>query len=138
MKKLKIIFVDNDEDEQLFMKEGFDSTGLFDIVYQANDGGELFEYLDKGSNMPDVILSDLNMPGKSGYDILTEMKDHHGSEIPVIITSTSGAKMIIDKCLELGAAAYIVKPETFTEYPEYAKKMHALILEKGMVEKKLS
>jgi CheY-like chemotaxis protein len=135
MKKLKIIFVDNDEDEQLFMKEGFESTDLFDIIHQANDGSELFDYMDKGINMPDIILSDLNMPGKSGYDILTEIKEHHGSEIPVIITSTSSAKMIIDKCLSLGAAGYMVKPETFTEYPDFAKRMHKMILEKGFAEK---
>ena len=67
MKKYKIIIVENDEDEQMFMKEGFDSAGLFDIVGQVKNGDTLFEWLDENKNaLPDIILSDLNMPGKNG------------------------------------------------------------------------
>jgi len=133
MKKLKIIFVDNDEDEQLFMRDGFEASGLFDIIYQASDGSELFDYL-QSSQRPDLILSDLNMPGKNGYDILewiSENKDF--SDIPVVITSTSSTKTIMDKCMNLGAAFYLVKPETFNEYEQFAKKLFHMLKEKGML-----
>ena len=57
MKKYKIIIVENDEDEQMFMKEGFDSAGLFDIVGQVKNGDTLFEWLDENKNtLPDIIL----------------------------------------------------------------------------------
>jgi CheY-like chemotaxis protein len=134
MKKLKIIFVDNDEDEQLFMKEGFEASGLFDIIYQANDGSDLYDYLQERSATPDVILSDLNMPGKNGYDILNWISENERfSHIPVIITSTSSTKTIIEKCLDMGATFYLVKPETFTEYGSFAKKLHGLLKEKGLL-----
>jgi CheY-like chemotaxis protein len=134
MKKLKIIFVDNDEDEQLFMKDGFEASGLFDIIYQANEGGELFDYLQQSSERADVILSDLNMPGKNGYDILEWVRENNSfSDIPVVITSTSSTKTIIDKCMSLGAASYLVKPETFNEYEGFAKKLFHLIKDKGIV-----
>jgi len=55
------------------------------------------------------------------------------THIPVIITSTSSTKVIIDKCLALGAADYIVKPDTFIEYVPYVKKLHKLIEEKQLV-----
>ena len=42
MKKYNIIIVENDEDEQLFMKEGFDATGLFNIVAQKFDRHNVF------------------------------------------------------------------------------------------------
>src|SRR4051812_28425910 len=109
MKKYKIIIVENDEDEQVFMKEGFDATGLFEIVEQVKDGEALFEWLEKNpSSFPDIILSDLSMPGKNGYDILAEIKDNPAyGHIPVIISSTSSVQINIDKCMSLGAADYV-------------------------------
>lgn len=135
MKLYKIILVENDEDEQMFMKEGFDAAGAFDIVAQLKNGDSLLEWLQQhGGELPDVILSDLNMPGKNGYDVITEVKNNPGwSHIPVIITSTSSTKTIIDKCFDLGAADYIVKPDTFVEYVPYVKNLHRLIEEKQLV-----
>ena len=135
MKTYKIIVVENDEDEQLFMKEGFDSAGLFDIVGQVKNGDTLFEWLDENKNtLPDIILSDLNMPGKNGYDVINEVKTNPlYSHIPVIITSTSSTRTIIEKCLDQGAADYIVKPETFVEYVTYVQNLYKRIEEKELV-----
>lgn len=135
MKKYSIIIVENDEDEQEFMKEGFDTVGLFNIVAQATNGNQLLAWLDEHPDqLPDIILSDLNMPGKNGYDIITEIKDTpQWAHIPVIITSTSSTKTIIDKCLALGAADYVVKPETFIEYAPYIQRLYHRIEEKKLV-----
>ena len=135
MKKYRIIIVENDEDEQLFMKEGFDAAGLFDIVAQVKNGNTLFDWLNENKNaLPDVILSDLNMPGKNGYDVIKEVKANPlYSHIPVVITSTSSTKTIIEKCLAYGAADYIVKPETFVEYVPYVESLYNRIEEKQLV-----
>lgn len=135
MKKYKIIIVENDDDEQLFMKEGFDATDLFTVVAQVRNGDHLFAWLkEHPTHLPDIILSDLNMPGKNGYDVISSVKSNPAwSHIPVIITSTSSTKTIIDKCIALGADYYIVKPETFIEYVSYAKKLHQCIEEKQLV-----
>jgi CheY-like chemotaxis protein len=134
MRKLKVIIVENDEDEQMFMKAGFGETGNFEILAFVYNGDELFEYLKENSSvLPDVILSDLNMPGKNGYDILTEVKQNPDlSSIPVIITSTSSAKMIKDKCMALGAADYLVKPDTFNEYLPFAQHLYQSLIEKKL------
>lgn len=130
-----MIIVENDEDERFFMKESFDATGLFDIIALLENGDALFKYLEvHATNLPDVILSDLNMPGKNGYDIIVDVKHNPVyAHIPVLITSTSPAKSIITKCLALGAADYILKPDTFVEYGPYAKQLHALIEAKQLV-----
>ena len=135
MKKYKIIIVENDEDEQLFMKEGFDATSLFEINAQLKNGDALLEWLSENpQNLPDVVLSDLNMPGKNGYDVINELKNNPSySHIPVIITSTSSTKTIIDKCLALGAADYVIKPDTFVEYVPYVKSLHTIIEEKQLI-----
>ena len=135
MKKYKIVIVENDEDEQTFMKEGFDSAGMFEIMAQLRNGDELLEWMEENQTyLPEVILSDLNMPGKNGYDIIEAINSNPAySYIPVIITSTSSTKTIIEKCLSMGAAEYVVKPDTFVAYVPYVQKLHQLITEKELV-----
>ncbi|GAB3168722.1 response regulator [Telluribacter humicola] len=135
MRKFKIIVVENDEDEQFFMKQGFDSSGLFEIITMVRNGDVLLEWLtDNTATLPDIILSDLNMPGKNGYDIILGIKGNPTyNHIPVIITSTSSTKTIVDKCLNMGAADYVVKPETFIEYVPYVENLHRLIEDKQLV-----
>lgn len=132
MKKYSIVIVENDEDEQFFMKEGFDAAGVFDVVAMLKNGNHLSEWLGKNkAALPDLVLSDLNMPGKNGYDILTEMKNTpEYAHIPVIITSTSSTKMTIEKCLSLGAADYVAKPETFVEYEPFVRNLYRLVEQK--------
>lgn len=134
MKEYKIVIVENDEDEQFFMREGFDAAGGFRILGQLKSGDDLFDWLDEHrNNLPDLILSDLNMPGKNGYDIILGQKGAYWSQVPVIITSTSSTKSIMDRCLSQGAADYIVKPDTFIEYVPYVKRLYRLIEEKNLV-----
>ena len=135
MKKYKIIIVENDEDEQFFMKEGFAATGLFQVIAMLKNGNELMEWLEQHPLLlPDLVLSDLNMPGKNGYDIIDEIRAHPVySAIPVVITSTSSTPTIIDKCLARGAADYVVKPDTFIEYATYVERLHQRIGEKQLV-----
>jgi CheY-like chemotaxis protein len=135
MKKYKIILVENDEDEQLFMREGFEASGLFDIIAQVKNGDLLLQYLQTNkNNLPDIILSDLNMPGKNGIDIINEVTTNHEyRRIPVIITSTSSTKSIIDKCLAAGASDYVVKPDTFIDYAPFVQDLHKRIEEKQLV-----
>ena len=135
MRKYKIIIVDNDEDEQFFMKEGFDAADLFEIVAQVKNGDILLYWLkEHPANLPDVILSDLNMPGKNGYDIIEDIKGNTlYAHIPVIITSTSATKTIMEKCLAMGAADYLVKPDTFVEYEPFVNDLYQRITEKHLV-----
>ena len=128
MEKIKILVVENDEDEQFFMRDGFQSSDLFEVMAMVKNGDLLFEWLAQNpNNLPEVILSDLNMPGKNGYDILELMQiSPTFQRIPVMITSTSSSRDAADKCLRMGAAAYLVKPDTFLEYALYAQKLSDL------------
>src|SRR5687768_12874559 len=134
MKKYSIIIVENDEDEQFFMKEGFNASGLFEILAQVSNGDDLLEWLKENPSIkPDLILSDLNMPGKNGLDILDEMKSKpEWAQIPVIIISTSSTKSIIEKCYLKGAAEYLVKPDTFIEYQPFVKNLHQVVIQKKL------
>lgn len=135
MDKYSIIIVENDEDEQYFMKQGFDKAGLFDVMAQVPNGDALFDWLqDHPDNLPDIILTDLNMPGKNGNDIITGITTNPGYQhIPVVITSTSSTPSIRDKCLSRGAADYMVKPDTFVDYVPFVNELHMKLREKNIL-----
>jgi CheY-like chemotaxis protein len=130
MKNIRAVIVENDEDEQMFIREGFESSGVpVEIIAMFDNGDQLIAWLQsQQEQLPDIVISDLNMPGRNGYDILQEMRDNKAwSHIPVIITSTSSTKAIMEKCLALGALDYLVKPDTFTGYADYAKRFYEKI-----------
>jgi CheY-like chemotaxis protein len=126
MKLYKIVIVENDEDERYFMKQGLEAFGAFHILGEFVNGDTLLEWLEqKPVDLPDIILSDLNMPGKNGYDILSTVKSHPlFADIPVFITSTSPVVAVREKCLSMGANDYLIKPEIFTDYDGYVKTLH--------------
>jgi CheY-like chemotaxis protein len=126
MKTYNIVIVENDEDERFFMSEEMRTSGKFEIIGQYSNGDTLLEWLEgHPQSLPDMILSDLNMPGKNGYDILRAVNSNAAfSNIPVIITSTSPMNSIREKCLAMGATDYLVKPDIFIDYSGYVNDLY--------------
>ncbi len=61
---------------------------------------------------PDLILLDIILPKKDGYEVLKELKEKpETKEIPVIVLTNLGSLNDIQRCIELGAAAYLVKSD---------------------------
>ena len=63
------------------------------------------------SPRPALILLDLNLPGTDGRDVLEQIKtDPELKKIPVIILTTSNNRDDMDRCYQIGASSYIIKP----------------------------
>jgi DNA-binding response OmpR family regulator len=77
-------------------------------VIPAHDGVEALEMIR--THLPNIILLDVIMPGKNGFEVLEEIKkDPKISDIPVIILSNLGQDRDIEKGKELGAVDYVIK-----------------------------
>jgi len=126
MKKIKVLLVEDNEDERLFMKEGFTATGLYEVIAEAGNGDEMLELFQKPNfSLPELVLSDLNMPGKNGYDVIKEVKaDANWAGIPVAIITTAPYAPFAQRCKQLGACAYYTKPDTFLEYQSFATDIY--------------
>lgn len=79
-------------------------------VLGAKDGAAGFDLIKTGD--PDLILLDILLPKKNGFEILADInKDKEISKIPVIVISNSGQPVEIKKLLESGVKDYLVKAE---------------------------
>ena len=107
--KIKILFVDDDN----FLRRVYDSElseQNYDVIL-AVDGQD---GLDKAhSEDPDLIILDMIMPKKNGFEVLSELqRDPVTSHIPVIILSNLGQEADKQKGMDLGAVDYLVKDST--------------------------
>ncbi len=101
-----LLIIEDNKDVRAFIKECF----LEDFkVIEAGDGRE---GIDKAmANLPDLIISDVMMPGVDGIDLCTELKkDEKTSHIPIILITARASEEYKLKGLETGADDYLVKP----------------------------
>jgi CheY-like chemotaxis protein len=130
MNKIKLVIVEDNEDERLFMKEGFMESGLYEIIGEAENGNEMLDLLKKTSSLPELVLSDLNMPCRNGYEVIIDVKSNSAlSHIPVVILTTAPLVPFAERCKKLGACGYFVKPDTFLEYKVFAQTIYTDILQ---------
>ena len=88
----------------------------------VSDGVEAMKFIRgegeyAGVERPDLVLLDLNLPRKSGAEVLAEIKgDSQLSTIPVIVLTTSEAEEDVLRSYELHASAYVTKPVDFDRF----------------------
>jgi two-component system, chemotaxis family, response regulator Rcp1 len=110
-----LVVEDSPEDSQLVI-EGFREVGRevrFTILEEGDDALAFLrrEGRHRAAQRPDLIVLDLNLPRKSGHEVLAQVKtEPHLKEIPVIVLTTSSGKSDIARSYELHANCYIVKP----------------------------
>ncbi|MFC7230854.1 response regulator [Saliphagus sp. GCM10025308] len=106
-----LLVEDNPGDVQL-TQIAFQDAG-FDVSIQvAMDGVEAIEFLeDEEAPCPDLILLDLNLPRKNGFDVLEEIKsDSELRQLPVIVLTSSASSDDVILSYEQHANAYLTKP----------------------------
>ncbi|SRR5581483_862882 len=124
---LEILLVeDNPRDVQLTL-HAFEKARITNPVHVAGDGAEALDFLfgtgryRKRAEMepPQIILLDLNLPKKSGLEVLREIKaNKRTQDIAVIVLTASTRDRDISECRRLGADKYIVKPVGFQNFSE--------------------
>ena len=101
-----VLIVEDDVFLMSLLKNRMESEGF--SVLAAKDGEEAIKVLKEIK--PDLILLDIILPGKSGFEVLEEMKsDPQIQNSPVMIISNLGQDMDIDRGKDLGALEYFVK-----------------------------
>lgn len=112
-------------DDHSLIREGIkqllEFDGSIEVIAEASNGVECLDILQTVT--PDVLLLDINMPGKNGLDVLTEIKKKN-SEVKVLILTVHNELEYLLKAVDIGVDGYILKD---AELVELKKAIHAVL-----------
>ena len=119
----KLLLVDDDIE---------DLENLTDIILEisptikisvAQNGNEMIRLLESEADLPDFIFLDLNMPIKTGFECLTEIRSNEKwKAIKIVILTTSSQREQINEVYKMGADLYIRKPNSYNAFKEILSK----------------
>ena len=122
MKSAHILLVEDNEGDIYLTLEALNESAVENKVSIARDGQEALDFIFKTNGFehqatPDLIILDVNLPKKSGHEVLHELKQHHNyKKIPVVVLSTSSSKEDIDLSYQNYANCYITKPAEGSDF----------------------
>ena len=125
---MKILVVDDEQDvqmlfEQRFRKEIRNGEMMFAFAYSGEDA---LKYLNEHDHEAVLILSDINMPGMSGLELLRHIKEKHHEPPPVVMMITAyGDAENYNSAMRLGADDFLTKPLEFSLLKEKLKAITA-------------
>jgi len=127
-----IIIAEDDPDDRMLIREALTEANITGDLRFVNDGEALMDLLaqDDAASMtqsvkPELILLDLNMPRKDGWQVLREIKANTElCYIPVVILTTSNQQEDVQRSYELGGSGFITKPGSYGELVQALRNMH--------------
>ena len=117
-----ILVVEDNEADVFLIEEAIAAAGLPLAVHIARNGDEAIEFFDRADSVQDapcpvLILLDINLPRRSGYDVLKHMRrSRRCASAHVIAVSTSDSQTDRRKMAELGTDSYFRKPSEYADF----------------------
>jgi len=114
-----ILYAEDDEDDVFLMKRAFKKAGVVNPLQIVTDGNLAIKYLSglgryanrEAHPLPCLILLDLKMPGKSGFEVLKWLRMQPSlSTLPVIVITSSNHESDIHRAYLIGANGFLIKP----------------------------
>ena len=131
---LGVLLVEDDPGDVMIAQEALKASQLTSKLTVVPDGVEAIKYLRREDGYadvprPDLILLDLNLPKKSGHEVLAEVKaDPALRKIPVVVLTTSGAAEDVLRSYDLHANVCVTKPVDFDHFTSVIKQIDDFFL----------
>ena len=128
-----ILLVEDREEDVFFLRRAFKSAELPHSITHVADGEEAIKYLSREAPynddalypVPDVVVLDLKMPKKDGFEVLQWLREQTALRpAPVVVLTSSERPDDIKKAKDLGARSYYSKPIDFTKLVGVAKDIN--------------
>jgi CheY-like chemotaxis protein len=129
---IHILLVEDNPDHADLVMASFEEGRIVNKIHWVKDGEQALHYLRRknsfedpaASPTPGLILLDINLPKVDGLSVLKGIKENPRlKRIPVIMLTTSDQHRDIDRCYEIGANSYIIKP---VDYHGFQAKMQEI------------
>lgn len=124
---VELLLVEDNEDDIVLIEEAFAEAKLMNVIYKVRDGEEALAYLRREGQYqhvqrPGLVLLDINMPKKNGFEVLQALKaDPLLQSLPVVMLTTSDREEDIARSYTDGACSYIRKPMTLERFAKVVK-----------------
>ena len=118
-RNLTILIAEDNQDDAFFLERACRKIGLKNPVQILTDGAEVIDYLKAAGKyenrseypFPSVMFIDVKMPRVNGFEVLKWLQENqHCKVIPTMMFSSSEQPEDVDRAYQLGANAYLVKP----------------------------
>ena len=125
---VELLLVEDNDDDIVLIQEAFTGAKLLNVMQVVRDGEEALAYLRgegkyRGVHQPGLILLDINMPKKNGFEVLEAMKaDPLLQSLPVVMLTTSDREEDILRSYADGACSYIRKPVGLNQFIEIVRQ----------------
>lgn len=119
---ISVLLVEDDPGDVMLIREAFAEHKVGNVLTVVSDGVEAMRYVRgegeyAGRERPDLVLLDLNLPRKSGAEVLAEIKgDPALATIPVVVLTTSDSADDVMHAYRMHANAYVTKPVDFERF----------------------
>ncbi|MFS8530731.1 sigma-54-dependent transcriptional regulator [Sphaerobacter thermophilus] len=104
----RILIADDDAGIRQLLRDFLEDEG-YDVT-EAETSAEVLSAVSSDGNAPALVLMDVRMPDKSGIDVLRDLSETYGNQLPFIIMTAYGSSSIAIDAMQLGAYDYITKP----------------------------
>jgi CheY-like chemotaxis protein len=136
-----VLVADDDENDIKLLARAFHKAGIVTPLRVVHDGEEVIQYLhgdkpfgDRDSfPMPSLLLLDLKMPRRDGFQVLEWVRRQAGlKRMLIVIMSSSDEPRDIERAYDLGANSFLRKPSDFTSLTKLTQKLHEYWLETNL------
>jgi CheY-like chemotaxis protein len=124
---VELLLVEDNEDDIVLIEEAFVGAKLMNVIFTVRDGEAALAYLRQEGpythrRRPGLVLLDINMPKKNGFEVLQAMKaDPLLQSLPVVMLTTSDREDDIARSYTDGACSYIRKPMSLERFVQVVK-----------------
>jgi CheY-like chemotaxis protein len=127
----RVLLVEDNMGDVELLSIAFERNGMDALITTAEDGdaglSKLSEMIAKGEK-PDLVLLDLNMPRRSGFEVLADIAAWPTPiGAPIVVWTSSRSMRDRDRCLSSGATAFFSKPEQIGDYFMLVKSLRVFL-----------
>jgi len=127
MKPIKILLIEDSEGDILLTVEALSDSKIVDEINVLKDGKEAIDFFEgspPADQLPDLVLLDINLPMKSGHEVLTYLKNNiKYRHIAVIMLTTSSSEKDVSRAYDSYVNCYITKPIDSSDFMDAVIKI---------------